>query len=601
MEEVYMSTRGSTPKEKTKNNTNVIRGKNDKMSKEHKHFISDFTASDTKTNDNENQMFTPARTKGNNIISGTSPRVKLLTHNSNKFDLSDFDYIKDKKITNKSQNLCPLCGKKMETFDKDEVDNRTKVLIRKYFSENIINSNKVKDEKKKNKDLAKAKEMLDEKARKVVSLNRKLREEQRKFNDELDDKVVDNLELKSYLEQSNTTVNNLRQEKEEIELQMKNLKDENVELKKEIDSQKNNNLVLKWFRLTKNLVLKNQLTRRENDLSDTNSKMKNLEINIEKQQNEIDNLTEEKNKATKKVEKLEAENVKQKKLLEEDKNSLANKDNELKILQQNNNELQNQLNGLTKNQEGITKENNMIKMRNEGLKAEKGKANEKIIKLETENNSLKKENDSLNNQIKELKTKLDEQKRNYEKQQIKAAKLFLLAASKTNVEVNGILYFFAWLFQCIPCCKGYINKVRAVRNLNNKFDAFRNSLFLKNTDDIEKEMNKNTPKQADEIFCALDEFLPICDDVILFNQYVFIYCNLLDLYQHNTEKIYKASKNNLRIDFKWDVLKKKIEQLKVTNNALNDGSDIGNENIINTNNKDKPKSYVEINNQENDH
>ena len=165
------------------------------------------------------------------------------------------------------------------------------------------------------------------------------------------------------------------------------------------------------------------------------------------------------------------------------------------------------------------------------------------------------------------------------KQQIEATKLFLCSASNTNVEINRILYFLAWLFQCIPCFKRYINKIRAIRDLNNKFNALRISLAKKNDNDIENEEDKDAPEPAEAIFCALDNFLPGCNDVNLFNRYMFIYCSLLDLYRHNTDEIYQKLNNNFLIGPSWDVLKKKRELLKSsTDNELNNGNNIDNEN-----------------------
>lgn len=101
----------------------------------------------------------------------------------------------------------------------------------------------------------------------------------------------------------------------------------------------------------------------------------------------------------------------------------------------------------------------------------------------------------------------------------------------------------------------------------------------KNDNDIENEEDKEVYKQADEMFGALDKFLPICQDVSLFDKYMLIYCNLLDLYPHDTSKIYEAFNSNLRIGFNWDLLKGKIDQLKSpTNNELNNSNNIDNKN-----------------------
>ena len=129
----------------------------------------------------------------------------------------------------------------------------------------------------------------------------------------------------------------------------------------------------------------------------------------------------------------------------------------------------------------------------------------------------------------------------------------------------------------------------------------------KNDNDIENEEDKEVYKQADEMFGALDKFLPICQDVSLFDKYMLIYCNLLDLYPHDTSKIYEAFNSNLRIGFNWDLLKGKIDQLKLKDNEINNGNNIDNEheNIIYTNNfieednKEEPRSDVSIGDEKN--
>ena len=253
-------------------------------------------------NSNKNNVFTLTRTKENNNANTIG---KLRKHNSIKSDLSGFDYIKNKKITNKSQNLCPICSQKIEAFDNDKVDDKLKAVTRKCFGENIINSNRLKDEKKKNKALAEANKILNKNARKVVQINQNLCEERDELGDECCLQSLQNLLLNNHLKESNMTINNLTQEKEKMELQMKSLKSENVELKEEIDSQKKNNSVLKWFRLKENLVLKNQLKQKEKDLDCKNLDLKNLESKCSEQQITINNLEKEKNEGMKKVKELE--------------------------------------------------------------------------------------------------------------------------------------------------------------------------------------------------------------------------------------------------------------------------------------------------------
>lgn len=379
------------------------------------------------------------------------------------------------------------------------------------------------------------------------------------------------------------TIKKSKEENNDLKEQIEKLKDEKTKLESQVKSNKeviekaeksisalNINLTNIQKKITEQEWLTNTMQSANSDLENTN---KRLERKNKALKSENNSLRQELEGAKKENQTLKSENGSLKQQLSE----------RLKITDE-----------ALKSRE--TMSNELKKVKNEFTKVE--------LKHEKQQTEQKQTIEKLNSEVKTLNEKkqklLDEQKKQTQCQ----ACYFLKQADFTNFTARkfSLIYFFAWLFQCIPCCEGYINRIRAIRDLNNKFDALRNRLALKNDNDIENAEDKDAPKQADEIFCALDKFLPDCNDVNLFNRYVFIYCNLLDLYQHDTNKIYRELSSNLRIGPSYNLLKEKIDQLNVTDNKLNNGNNIDNENknIIDTNNflqkrnEDEPKSGVNI-------
>ena len=431
-----------------------------------------------------------------------------------------------------------------------------------------------------------------------------------------------NINPKEIREKLDTLTTTIRLHLQKVYSKNTTLHNRNNDLKQQIDSLESrlkklgiecdlkNTDLNGWTNVLKEATLKLKNTEEElKKLKETN---KTQVTELESKTNKISELESEVNTLKERKEEIERENKETKSKLNNTTNALKSKTEEFDKLTEKNKEIEEVLKSKTNKISELESEVNVFKENNKKNAEELNETKSQLEKTGKELSNQKLQLEQKQTKAKEDKeqiSKVEKELKNLKAIKKQTAEMFLSVSDNTNVTARkfSLIYFFAWLFQCIPCCKGYINRIRAIRDLNNKFDALRNRLALKNDNDIENAEDKDTPKQADEIFCALDKFLPDCNEVNLFNRYVFIYCNLLDLYQHDTNKIYQELSGNLRIGPSYDLLKEKIDQLNVTDNKLNNGNNINNENknIINTNNflqernEDELKSGVNISDEKN--
>ena len=221
----------------------------------------------------------------------------------------------------------------------------------------------------------------------------------------------------------------------------------------------------------------------------------------------------------------------------------------------------------------IQKQENEIKENDEMILQCKKKCKENNVTI----------NRSHQNQ-EELKSKKGKQEENHKTEGYNKAIRFLSLPTCTDNAASkfSLFYFLAWVFSWLfDFCKDYVSQTCTIIDLNRKFAQLRNHLLpaANNTDTI----IKNSSETANDIFELLDVFLPKLEGEF-FSRYASIYITMLNLYTHDTNKIYEALSQNNISNRDNEVLRTLKKRTKPVENQKNEFIFI-NEELNNDNNE----------------